>query len=74
MNGFEKKLWGALVYNIWTIWFYRNQLVNEKKDPNWEEINVLVKLRLGFWAKGWDDEFPFSPEDMIRNLGEIRGW
>ncbi|MCH79922.1 N-terminal acetyltransferase complex ARD1 subunit-like protein [Trifolium medium] len=41
---------------------------------DWIEITYLIKLRVGFWLKGWCPECPYSPLDLSRNLVEVCKW
>lgn len=36
-------------------------MVFEGKDTDWGYVVYLIKLRLGFWMKGWRKKFPYSP-------------
>ncbi|XP_048503097.1 uncharacterized protein LOC125498844 [Beta vulgaris subsp. vulgaris] len=32
----------------------------------------MVLLRLGWWILGWKDEFPYSPNDIVRNPSSLQ--
>ena len=34
----------------------------------------IVKLRLGFWLKGWCPKFPYALGNVICNLNPMRLW
>ena len=75
LHGFQKKLWISLFFVvIWSIWYERNQAVFLNKIINWENVNYLIKLRLGYWVKGWCHEFPYGPEVFAHNLEGVRTW
>jgi ribonuclease HI len=73
--GFQKKLWMSLFLDVcWTLWHQRNLIVFEKKKTDWEHLFYLIKLRLGYWMKGWSSQLPFAAADVIHNLEVVRQW
>ena len=70
---FRKKLWISLFFVVvWSIWYERNQAVFLNKIINWENVNYLIKLRLGYWVKGWCHEIPCGPEIFAHYLEGVR--
>ena len=64
---FFKKAWLASFFIIvWSVWKERNARIFEKKKCSIKEIQDLVLLHLGWWIKGWSDDFPYSPLDVQR--------
>lgn len=59
---------------FWSLWDQRNNVVFENKQPDWSQLVFLVKLRLGFWLKGWNPNCPFSPGEVVQNLDSVRLW
>jgi ribonuclease HI len=41
---------------------------------DWIELAYLIKIRVGFWLKGWCPECPFSPVDLSRSLEAVCNW
>jgi hypothetical protein len=71
VSGFQRKLWLSSCFVVfWSLWDHRNKLVFENKKMNWIELAYLIKMRVGFWMKGWCPECPYSPLDLTRNLRE----
>ena len=54
--------------------YIRNRVIFEQYEPNWELEIQLVKTRLGYWAKGWCHDLPFSTDQFVNNLHLIRKW
>ena len=72
-RGFERKLWVSLIYVVlWSTWRIRNRCIFEQYVPNWELELRMIKTRLGYWARGWCSELPYSPEQFVNNLDHIR--
>lgn len=72
---FQRKLWISLFFvGIWSIWNQRNRVVFDEVETDWEFFNYLVRLRLGFWLKGWHLNCPFSPGEIASNLDGVRLW
>ena len=64
--GFEMKLWISLMYVVlWSIWRIRNRVIFEQYTPNWELESRMIKTSLGYWAKGWCVDLPFSAEQFV---------
>ena len=72
--GLEKKLWVMLFYVlIWSIWNIRNRIVFENMKPDWEMEKRQVKLRWGFWMKGWMNK-KFYADEICTNPLNLREW
>lgn len=72
---FQRKLWISLFFVvIWSIWYERDEAVFERKKTDWENLHYLIKLRLGFWLKGWDKKCPFNPGEVVTKLNCVRLW
>lgn len=55
----------SLFYMVtWSLWNQRNRIVFDKTETDRAIFFYLVKLRSGFYLRGWNQEVPF-------NLGEI---
>ena len=59
---------------LWSVWHERNLIVFQNKTPNWENLCFIVKLRVGYWLKGWCPEFPYALDNVVYNLNAIRMW
>lgn len=67
---FRRKLWISLFFFVvWSMWHQRNTVIIEKEQI---DLNYLIKLRLGFWLKGWDKNCPFNPGEIITKLDCVR--
>lgn len=58
---------------VWTLWFQRNQVVFKKVKTDWP-LSFIIKMSLGFWLKGWHQNTPFSPGDVVSNLESVCLW
>lgn len=68
LKPFFKKVWCASFFIItWTLWKERNSRCFENKSNNLAHLQNLVLLRLSWWVKGWNDDFPYNSDDIIRN-------
>ncbi|GAU22614.1 hypothetical protein TSUD_234360 [Trifolium subterraneum] len=75
-GGFQQKLWISSCFVVfWSLWDHRNNLVFENKMMEWIELAYLIKIRVGFWLRGWCPECPFSKRraQSCRVLREISG-
>ena len=67
-NSFFKKVWSASFFIImWTIWKERNSRIFENSSTSVKCLKDLILLRMGWWIKGWDDDFPYPPTEIQRN-------
>lgn len=67
-SAFFKKVWHASFFIIvWSIWKERNSRIFEKSENSPRFIKEMIMLRLGWWIKGWNEKFPYSPSDIQRN-------
>lgn len=65
---FFKKIWGAVFFIIiWTIWKERNARIFNNSSSSIHELQDLILLRLCWWLKAWEDDFPYSPNEVLRN-------
>ncbi|XP_010673874.1 uncharacterized protein LOC104890179 [Beta vulgaris subsp. vulgaris] len=65
---FFKKIWAAAFFVIiWTIWKERNARIFSNISSSSRELQDLVLLRLCWWLKAWEDDFPYSADEVIRN-------
>lgn len=74
-GSFCKKLWTSLFYVVlWTIWNIKKGTVFDKAKIDCEHELYQIKLRLGFWMKGWEMECPYSLGDLVLNLEGVYQW
>lgn len=65
---FFKKVWHTCFFVIvWTIWKERNARIFEGSSSSVKFLQDMILLRIGWWIKGWCEEFPYSPNDIQRN-------
>ncbi|XP_010667291.1 uncharacterized protein LOC104884346 [Beta vulgaris subsp. vulgaris] len=65
---FFKKVWHATFFIIvWSLWKKRNSRIFENVASSQRQIQSMILLRLGWWIKGWCEDFPYSPLDIQRN-------
>lgn len=74
-GSFRRKLRVSLHYVVlWSIWNTRNRVVFDKANTDWDHESYQIKLRLGFWMKGWATDCPYSPGDLVINLDGVSSW
>ncbi|XP_056691867.1 uncharacterized protein [Spinacia oleracea] len=67
-DSFFKKVWVVVYFIIlWSIWKERNSRIFQQVSMNTQQTEDLNLLRLGWWIKGWELHFSYSPEDFLRN-------
>lgn len=65
---FFKNVWWAIFFIIlWFIWKERNTGVFCNKASSQNDLRELILLRLGWLIKGWNDQSPFSAEEIARS-------
>ncbi|XP_048502690.1 uncharacterized protein LOC125498510 [Beta vulgaris subsp. vulgaris] len=63
---FFKKIWAAsFLIIMWTLWKERNSRCFENNFSSLAQLQDLVILRLCWWIKGWDDPFPYGPNEVL---------
>ena len=64
---FFKKVWCAIFFIIlWTLWKERNARCFDNKSSSISQLQNLVLLRLSWWIKGWNDDFPYNADEIMR--------
>ncbi|XP_010675656.2 uncharacterized protein LOC104891638 [Beta vulgaris subsp. vulgaris] len=65
---FFKKVWAAIFFIIlWSLWKERNCRIFRGISMASIQIKELILLRVGWWIKGWDPSFSYSPKEILRN-------
>lgn len=68
-------LWISLFFVVVrSLWNQINRVVFDRAETDWELFSYLVKLRLGFWLKGYDHKCPFNPGEVASKLECVRLW
>ncbi|XP_048495855.1 uncharacterized protein LOC125495243 [Beta vulgaris subsp. vulgaris] len=74
MAVFFQKVWAAAFFVIiWTVWKERNHRIFRESSSSFEDLHDLILLRLGWWIRGWDVGFPYSPTEIQRNPHCLKG-
>jgi ribonuclease HI len=74
-GGFKGKLWITSCFVVfYSLWDQRNKLAFENKKMEWLELAYLIKMRVGFWMKGWCPSCPYSPIDLTRDVEAVCNW
>lgn len=72
---FERKLWISLFFVVmWSLWNQRNSVVFDKSQTDWVDFCYVIKFRLCFWLKGWNQDAPFSPGEVVTKLDCVKMW
>lgn len=65
---FFRKIWCAIFpIIIWSIWKERNSRVFNNISCSVTQLQDLILVRLNWWLKGWDTNFPYSLDEVVRN-------
>ncbi|XP_056690105.1 uncharacterized protein [Spinacia oleracea] len=49
---------------MWTIWKERNSRCFNNTSSSLPQLQTLILLRTSWWIKGWDETFPYTPNDV----------
>lgn len=67
-SSFFKKIWATIFFIILlSLWKERNHRIFTNSSSSIKDLKDLVLLRLGWWISGWNEGFPHSPMDIVRN-------
>lgn len=67
-NKFFKKIWQASFQVVlWSIWKERNARVFSNLSTPVNDVKSMILLKLSWWIKAWEKNFPYSSEQVIRN-------
>lgn len=58
----------------WSLWNQRNRVIFEKVETYWINLCYMIKIRLGFWIKGWNQHAPFNPGEVATKLECVKLW
>lgn len=65
---FFNKVWHSMFFTIaWPIWRKRNARCFNQLASSIAQIQDLILLWLSWWISGWEDPFPYTSNDIIRN-------
>ena len=71
-NKTARKLWIASFFaTIWSLWMHRNEIVFNQQYLDEQMLGQLIKWRVAFWSRAWDDHIPYSTEMLARNFHSI---
>jgi len=71
-NKTARKLWITSFFAIvWSTWMHRNEIVFNQQQLDERALGQLIKWRVAFWSRAWDDHIPYSTEMMARNFHSI---
>ncbi|KAI8029842.1 Cytochrome P450 724B1 [Camellia lanceoleosa] len=72
-NSFERKVWNVLpIASLWSIWKHRNEVLFSDLQPELYGLCDLIKTRTAMWVRAADAKLPFSVNDFLFNLQQIK--
>ncbi|CAL5409332.1 unnamed protein product [Camellia sinensis] len=72
-NKLELQIWKLLPFAmLWATWKVRNECVFNGLNPNFAEVEEIVKVRVAMWAKSSLKGVRFSIHDMVSNIREVK--
>ncbi|XP_028113473.1 uncharacterized protein LOC114311529 [Camellia sinensis] len=72
-TSFEGKVWNVLpVAALWSIWKHRNEVLFSKLQPDLCGLCEIIKTRSAMWVRAADVKLPFSVNDILYNLQQIK--
>ena len=71
-NRYCQKLWGMILgCCIWSLWYERNRIKFERRSPTIHNFVVMLKIRIGIWAKEMLGDPGISPTQVTYNIESI---
>lgn len=69
-----KKIWQAMFFIImWSLWKERNSKILNNTSTSSDDEKDLIIVRLVWWIKGWEVNFPNSSFEVLQNPICLRG-
>ena len=67
-DNFFKKVWHASFFVIlWSLWKERNARIFTTTSSSLCDLKNLILLRMVWWLKAWEDDFPYSATEVLQN-------
>ena len=68
----SKKVWFSSFFAIaWSIWLMRNEIIFQQKEFNSRTICQTIRWRVAFWTKAWENNIPYTKDELTRNFSHI---
>ncbi|CAL5387765.1 unnamed protein product [Camellia sinensis] len=72
-TSFERKVWNVLpVAALWSIWKHRNEVLFSELQPDLCGLCEIIKTRTAMWVRAANVKLPFSVNDFLYNLQQIK--
>lgn len=69
----EARLWKALLLVVvWSIWKHRNECKFTNAQPNFGELQELIKVRVALWIRNKVAGICYSVQDFVSHIQQIR--
>ena len=67
-GNFFKKIWHASFFVIlWSLWKERNARIFTNTSSSLCDLKNMILLRIVWWLKAWEDDFPYSATEILQN-------
>ena len=57
---------------IWSLWKARNECVFKGIQPKWDELSVMIRMKIVLWVSFRSKAFDLSINEVVFNLRSIR--
>lgn len=70
---FERRLWKSIPFTfMWSVWKIRNECLFQGVHPDFKGLREIIKIRIASWLKYNTVGLPFSVNDVVFNLQQLR--
>lgn len=72
-NSFERKVWNVVpIASLWSILKHWNEVLFSNLQPDLYGLCDIIKTRVAMWVRASESRLPFSVNDFLFNLQQIK--